>query len=88
VLRITRINAKGDPETVKLEGRVTGPWVEELSRTVDTSLAESPRVVLDLSGVTFVDEGGVRLLRTLRERRAELLGGSSFVSSLLNGGWS
>jgi anti-anti-sigma regulatory factor len=86
VLRITRINATGDPETVKLEGRVAGPWVDELSRVVGRSLAESRRVVLDLSGVTFVDRDGIAVLRSLRARRAKLHGSSTFVAALLNGG--
>lgn len=85
-MRITRIDAAGDPETVKLEGRVAGPWVDELSRVAARSLAESTRVVLDLSGVTFVDHEGIELLRALRGQRAELKGSSTFIAALLNGG--
>jgi anti-anti-sigma regulatory factor len=86
VLRITRIDPIEDPETVKVEGRVAGPWVEELSRIAERALAESPRVVVDLSGVTFVDREGIELLRNLRARCAGLHGSSSYVAALLNGG--
>jgi ABC-type transporter Mla MlaB component len=80
------MNPRGDPETLRLEGRIAGPWVEELARVTHTALVESPRVVLDLTDVTFVDASGVTLLRVLRGRQAEIRGSSGFVSSLLNGG--
>jgi anti-anti-sigma regulatory factor len=85
VLRITRTNPGDQPATLKLEGRLSGPWVAELSRVVDLSANGAGRVVLDLADLTFADEGGLRLLRTLEESRAELHGACSFMCTLLRG---
>jgi hypothetical protein len=42
------------------------------------------RVALDLSGLRFVDDEGVRFLRECRRRGASLLGALPFVSALLD----
>jgi anti-anti-sigma regulatory factor len=85
VLRITR-NKSAGTNTLKVEGRLAGDWVRELSQAVSTTPADASRVVLDLSDLSYVDPDGAVLLRTLRERGLELMGGSSFVSSLIDGG--
>lgn len=83
MLRVTRINTHENPQSFKVEGRLAGRWVEELSRVASASLAESSRIVLDLSGLTFVDKSGLALLLALRARGVEMAGCSSFVASLL-----
>ncbi len=50
---------------LKLDGKLAGPWVEELASSWQAATAaavEPGRVLLDLSGVTFVDSEGKRLL--------------------------
>jgi anti-anti-sigma regulatory factor len=85
VFRITRLNPGEQPAVLKLEGRLSEPWVGELARVIDLSANGSGRVVLELSGVTYADEDGVRMLRALDGRRAELRGGSPFVVNLVRG---
>jgi anti-anti-sigma regulatory factor len=57
--------------TVRVTGRLAGPWVAELERAL-ISRSESEDLVLDLTDVSFVDHAGVELLRTLRHRRVHL----------------
>ena len=61
--------------TLRLEGRLAGPWVDELARVWaqlrTTSDAGSTRI--DLDGLTFVSEAGRSLLRRLHEEGAELV---------------
>jgi hypothetical protein len=82
VLRITRVDAMDDSDTLKLEGRIAGPWVDELAR-----LAQAPRpgrrLVLDVTDVSFADEAGARLLRDLTDHHAELRGASLLLARLL-----
>jgi len=52
---------------MKLEGRMVGAWVTECKQAwlaLESSLAPK-RFTLDLSGVTFVDEAGLQLLREI-----------------------
>jgi hypothetical protein len=69
MLRIT-IHETAKGQTIQLEGKIAGPWVEEFNRTWH-SLAPSlgSRVLhLDLRGVAFVDANGRQLLREIYQK--------------------
>ncbi len=85
MLKIARIERPGTGCILRLEGRVIGPWVEELRRCCEEALACSPSVALDLSGVSFVDRPGIPVLQGFRARGVALINCSGFVSALLNG---
>lgn len=61
------------PISLVLEGRLVGPWVEELNGYWH-KLTESQRenAVIDLSGVTFIDAMGKMLLDRLWQQGARL----------------
>jgi anti-anti-sigma regulatory factor len=85
VLRITSSSESGRPTTLRIEGSLTGDWVDELSRAVSATVGTASGIVLDMAGVTFVDQDGVALLRRLKDRGIELINGSDFVRTLVNG---
>ena len=64
-----------------LEGRLVGPWVEELRRVVDG--AEPGGVTLDLGALSFADGDGLTLLRSLRDSGVELASPSPFMAALI-----
>jgi ABC-type transporter Mla MlaB component len=88
VLRITWIDAEGsDPNgTLKVEGKLLGPWVDELGRACEVSGLPQHCLRLDLAAVTFVDSIGLKLLDDLLRQGAMIVGCSDFISDLLNGG--
>lgn len=56
-----------------LEGRLAGPWVEELERSWrEVAGAQQSPVAVDLSGVTFIDPEGKALLTKMWQRGAKL----------------
>jgi anti-anti-sigma regulatory factor len=65
MLKIT-IHENERDQTIQLEGKIAGPWVEEFDRTWH-SLAPfgSKKLHLDLRGVAFVDVKGRQLLREI-----------------------
>src|SRR5262245_54015412 len=65
MLRITVTGA--ERVTVVVEGRLSGPWVEELARCWSTLPAtHEPEAITGwLDGVTFIDAAGTTLCRTL-----------------------
>jgi len=68
MLKITFIDSPGGTK-VKLEGKLSGPWVEELERSwTEHSPQASENVIIDLSGVTYIDPEGKRLLTRMVER--------------------
>jgi anti-anti-sigma regulatory factor len=67
-LKIT-LQEQSQTVTVKLEGRLAGPWVSELKHTWQ-KLAPSlhaKELVLDLTGVTYVDFNGKQILAEIYE---------------------
>lgn len=87
MLRIARIDKPGTACTLRLEGRLIGPWVEELRRACEDALATTYSVTVDLAGVSFVDRPAIPLLLSLRQRGVVLANCSGFVSAVLRG-WS
>ena len=74
MLRITtRTNADG-LTVVILEGRLAGPWAEELAGCWATLLTthDGGSVAVDLDAVTFIDAAGRSVLRTMHEDGATL----------------
>jgi hypothetical protein len=84
VLRIT-VQQSTQEVTIKLEGRVAGPWVEELHRTwisLAPSLGSKP-VCVDLCGVTFVDVAGKHLLRSIWKNEVRFLADTQMTKHLV-----
>lgn len=69
--------------TLQLEGRVVGPWVEELRQISELLLADQSRLTLDLAEVSFADEDGLMLLTSLGRRGVRLLRPMPFVAEQL-----
>jgi hypothetical protein len=82
MLRITRVEGPGTTQTLKLEGRLAGPWVAALREACGSGQASR----LDLEAVQFADEEGVGLLRELLAGGTALVGCSGLVMELLRGG--
>ncbi|HWP59209.1 MAG TPA: hypothetical protein VNL14_15045 [Candidatus Acidoferrales bacterium] len=69
MLKITPVAEEGKT-TVELEGKLAGPWVEELERFW-SGMAGPAR--MSLKAVTFVDDKGKELLKKMHERGVELI---------------
>jgi len=80
VLKISIISDSDQSIQFQLEGKLVGPWVEELQRLSDEALSHQKAVSLDLERVWFVDSHGVTLLRNLARRKVSQVNCSQFVS--------
>ena len=58
-----------------VEGQLVHPWISELKSTwTRTETARRERkCVVDLTGVTFIDKSGEKMLTTLSKQGAELI---------------
>ena len=83
MLKISRSDRDSTHTTLQLEGRVTQAELSELERTRKESQKEGGRLVLDLSGVSFVDREGVAALNRMRRDGIIITGCSPFVGELL-----
>jgi len=69
--------------TLRLEGRVVGPWVGELRQICESLLGDSRKLALDMAEVTFADESGLQLMTSLQARGVKLLNATPFVDEQL-----
>lgn len=83
MLRIS-VNHRSESDIcLQLEGRIVGPWVEELRRLSEEALAQGKSVSVDLEKVWYVDQQGIALLRDLAQKQVPQLNCSAFVSQQL-----
>jgi anti-anti-sigma regulatory factor len=84
MLRIA-IRSAEDQDTWILEGRLAGLVVEELTASWDRAVNEEPcrKRVVDLVGVTFVDEQGEQALLQMTVDNAQFVVRGVYMKSLI-----
>jgi hypothetical protein len=66
MLRKTVVESSSEAVRLRVEGRVTGRWVEELRRTCEIQApGDRIQLILDLADVSFADAEGIELLKEL-----------------------
>jgi len=70
---------------LKLEGRLSGPWVTELEQVWKTasSTTQDRKTVLDLGEVDFIDPAGEALLGRLHTAGVELAAVTPLIRALV-----
>lgn len=71
--------------SIVVEGKLIGPWVEELEKSWQTVVAAHPRksMLVDLAHVTFIDSDGRELLTRMRRKGARLLSSGVLINSIV-----
>lgn len=69
----------------RLEGRLEGPWVEELEKCWRglVERAGTPEIRVDLTGVTFVDNAGKAQLAAMHRQGAEFQADDCLIRALV-----
>lgn len=83
MLRITPIQTN-HAAILKLEGRLSGPWVDELRRCCAGLAKQKIRVKINLRDVAFIDRPGRDLLLRMESQGTPLLDSSEFLRDLLH----
>ena len=81
MLRIERI-LDGNKTVLRAAGRLTGPWVAELRRTIGEEASQGV-AVLDLTDVSFADHDGLAFLLSLTTEARLVLRCSPFLTEQL-----
>lgn len=85
MLKVSVISDSDHAVEFALEGKLVGPWVDELRRLSDEALSRNKSVSLNLENVWFVDARGAALLRDLAGRQVSQLNCSQFVRQQVKG---
>jgi hypothetical protein len=87
MLRITVVESSKAAVTLRVEGRIMGPWVEELRTACNVHTSpDDVQVSLELADISFADAAGIALLRELRNRGVGLIRTSPFLAEQLKDG--
>jgi translation initiation factor IF-2 len=71
--------------TLKLEGKLAGPWVQEVTRVwVDTEYSPRNGYVVDLRSVTFIDRPGQALLARMSRQGAQLIAADCLTRTIVD----
>ena len=68
-----------------LEGKLVGPWVEELENCWETAFAAHPgrTMLVDLADVSFIDNEGRALLARMRQKGVRLLSAGVLINAIV-----
>jgi ABC-type transporter Mla MlaB component len=84
MLRIT-IHNEAKMTSFVVEGKLVGPWVEELEKCWKSELAADPSLAMlvNLAAVTFIDSAGRALLSRMRRQGAKLLSNGVLINAIV-----
>jgi len=84
VLKITIVETATDRRWI-VQGRLVGPWVNELRTTWKRALRSQDNrpCIIDLNDITFIDKSGERLLRAMSKKGAQLIARGLYVKHVL-----
>jgi hypothetical protein len=83
MFRISELPVRNGAATLRLEGRLVGPWVAEAGPLCNRLLDELFALKLDLTDLSYVDRNGAMLLVRLRARGVSFVNSSPFVEEQL-----
>jgi anti-anti-sigma regulatory factor len=76
------IETKGSVDAVRISGRLVMSSIKQLTAICEPM---EGNFVLDLSDLVFVDNASADVIRSLREKGADIRGASSFIKLLIDG---
>ena len=85
MLRITNTTHPDGLTLLVLEGRLAGPWAEELARcwAMLAAAHEAGSISVELDGVTFIDATGKSVLRAMHRSGAALRASGLMTRAIL-----
>ena len=82
MLKIT-VDIEGERATLELEGRLAGPWVQELRDCWQRAESDGRQISVVLKQVTFIDGAGRQLLAEMRQRGAVLAAEGCMIKAIV-----
>jgi hypothetical protein len=83
MLRLTRTTRLPNEVVLMLEGQIVAEWVGLLEAECQQLLGTDQLLLLDLSGVSYIDRRAARLLRALSARSVQLIHCPPLVAELV-----
>ena len=86
MLKITTMKKNGSEVILKLAGKIQGEWVIVLVDEYRKAQRAATKVAIDLAEVTYIDDLGLRVMRSLSPEQIRVINCPAFVAELLSQG--
>lgn len=84
MLRITLTYQDKEAVTLRLDGKFVGACVSTLKKECLTYQDKKNKtVILDFSGVSYIDSNGVRILESINDEKLQIVNCPMFIEKLL-----
>jgi len=85
MFRTTEISEDEKTVTLRLDGKLVHAWVSNLEMLcLHYKDEKNKTVVLDFSGVNFIDNEGLRMLENIKDEKIKIINCSLFIQKLLH----
>lgn len=82
MLKITH-KKQSNLSILEVEGKLTGPWVEELYKSCREELERGEKICVDLQSVSFIDAQGKAILQKLHREGATIIGRGCLTRAII-----
>ncbi len=83
MVRITLVETSSEKTRMKIEGRIVSDWIKTVDAECQQLLTQGRKVLLDLSGVIFIEADGASMIRALLEKGCVLWSCPLFIHHVL-----
>jgi len=83
MVRITLNDTAQGTTTMAIEGRIVSEWINVVETECQALLLKKQNVLLDFSGVNFVEGEGVRMIQRLLHKGCRVVNCPAFIHHVL-----
>lgn len=84
MFKITKTQEDAGTIILRIDGKLVEDWQSEFERLY-LRIRKGRRIILDLSGVSFIDDNGIDFIEKIMDEKIDIINCSPFIESLLGG---
>ena len=84
MFKITKTKENDNTINLRMDGKLVEEWLSEFERLyLKIRNDDYKRIILDLSGVSFIDDNGIDFIEKIKDETIDIINCSPFIESLL-----
>jgi anti-anti-sigma regulatory factor len=84
MFKITKTKEHDNTINLRMDGKLVEEWLSEFETLYLKIRSEDyKRIIIDLSGVSFIDDNGIDFIQKIKDVRIDIINCSPFIESLL-----
>jgi len=86
MFKITKTKEDENTINLRMDGKLVEEWLSEFEKLYfKIKKDKDKRIIIDLSGVSFIDDNGIDFIEKIKDRSIDIINCSPFIESLLGG---